>query len=172
MNGKATSFAAKYFDFYDAEDDSFWATLTAKVGKEVVTNGIVVSGHAGCVTLPDGSDAGVTNGVIVADRFDAWQYSWKVEPWKSVGKTFDKRETSYEEDGVKVTLKFSAKGTAKVTGEFTDASGKVVKATGSATLLPTLGKGGETRYIAFVYLAPRGLPPHARCVEVAAEVAE
>ena len=106
-----------------------------------------------------------------ADRFDAWQYNWKVEPWKAVGKSFDKREMSYEEDGVKVTLKFSANGTAKVAGEF--ATGEVkngkpvtVKASGSATLLPTVGEDGETRYLVFVYLAPKGLPPYARCMEI------
>ena len=164
MNGKATSFAAKYFDACDGE--SFRATLTAKVGKAVVTNEMVVSGHAGRVTMPDRRERVVTNGVIVADLFDAWQYNWKTEPWKSIGMSFDKREVSYETDNGTVTLKFSAKGTAKVAGEFTDASGKVVKASGSATLLPTVGEDGETRYLVFVYLAPKGLATHARCLEV------
>ena len=112
-----------------------------------------------------------------ADRFDAWQYNWKVEPWKTIGKSFDKREVTYEEDGVKVALKFSANGTAKVAGEFAtyDMDGNVVvkngkpvtvKASGSATLLPVFGEDGETRYLVFVYLAPKGLPPHARCMEI------
>ena len=151
----------------------------------------------GELTLPDGSDATVTNGVIIADRFDAWQHNWKVEPWKAVGKSFDKREYVYvvkadgsfstsDEDVAspfgtevlgKVTLKFSANGTAKVAGEFAtyDADGNIamkngkpvtVKASGSATLLPTVGEDGETRYLVFVYLAPKGLPPHARCMEI------
>ena len=166
VNGKATSFAAKYFDCYDAEGESFWATLAAKSGKDVLTNVMAVCGRTGRVTLPDGSGAAVTNGVIAADRFDAWQCSWKVEPWKSIGKTFDKKELPYETDNGTVTLKFSANGTVKVSGEFTDAGGKVVKASGSATLLPTVGEDGETRYLVFVYLAPKGLPPHARCVEI------
>ncbi|MDO5319221.1 MAG: hypothetical protein Q4G65_11375 [bacterium] len=170
--GKAVSFSATCFDAYDAEGDSFWATLTAKVGKEVVTNVMTVTV----------AESGM--GFIAAERFDAWQYNWKVEPWKTIGKSFDKREMSYEEEGVRVTLKFSASGTAKVAGEFAklDDEGnyvynkygvlQTVTATGSATLLPTLGEGGETRYIAFVYLAPKDLPAHARCVEVAAEVVE
>lgn len=36
----------------------------------------------------------------------------------------------------------------------------------SATLLPTVGEDGEMRYLVFVYLAPKGLPPHARCMEI------
>jgi len=135
----------------------------------------------------------VTNGVIEADLFDAWQYNWKAEPWKTVGKSFDKRTVEYwvkadgsiqtsgqetaspllVEDAVaKVTLKLAASGAVTVTGEFVagnDAkNGKytTVKATGSATLLPTVDEDGETRYVVFVYLAPKGLAPHARCVEV------
>ena len=37
-----------------------------------------------------------------------------------------------------------------------------VKATGSATLVPVDGDHGEV----FIYLTPKGLPPHARCMEV------
>ena len=127
---------------------------------------MAVSSHAGHVTLPDGGGQSVTNGVIAADRFDAWQCNWKVDLWKAVGKSFDKEALSYETDNGTVMLKFSASGTVKVSGGFADARGKIVKASGSATLLPTVGDDGETHYPVFVYLTPKGLPPHAQCLEV------
>jgi len=175
----------------------------------------VVRGGRGAAALPDGSV--VTNGVIETERFDAWQYDWKAEPWKTAGKSFDKKTLSYyiaadgsvvdedDEEGMvaiggalgeralpagetsgavdgtnvmaKVTLKFAASGAVTVAGEFVvlDADGnpvyknkklQTVKATGSATLLPTHDETGDLRYHVFVYLAPKGLPAHVRCVEV------
>ena len=158
VNGKAASFAANYFDVCDGE--SFWATLTAKVGKETVTNVMAVT------TAESGM------GVVAADRFDAWQYNWKVEPWKAEAKVLAKRELIvYETDNGVVTLKFGSNGAVSVAGVF--ATGEVKKgklvtvtATGSATVLPTVGEDGETHYLVFVYLAPKGLSPHARCVEI------
>ena len=65
----------------------------------------------------------------------------------------------------RVTLKFSAKGTVTVSGEFSlydekKAKYTTVKASGSATLVPVDEKHGA----AFTYLTPKGLSPHARCV--------
>jgi len=219
VDGKVVSFAANWFDWYDAEGGAFWATLTAKSGSAVLTNEMVVSGHAGRVTLPAGGDQVVTNGVIEADRFDAWQYDWKTEPWKTVGKSVDKQTMAYyiasdgtivdedDEEGMaalgggrgvtvlpvdgtnvtgKVTLKFAAGGAVTVAGEFVqlDADGQpvyknkklqTVKATGSATMLPYSDADGvlseddeadDIRYCVFIYVAPKNLPVHARCVEV------
>ena len=118
----------------------------------------------------------------------AWQYNWKVDPWKALGKSFDKRVRTYAilSDGTfsesedvltsalgadvigRVTLKFSAKGTVSVSGEFvTDydekkAKYKTVKATGSTTLVPV----SEDLFEVFIYLTPKGLPPHARALDV------
>ena len=118
----------------------------------------------------------------------AWQYNWKVEPWKTLGKSFDKKTLAYAimADGTfldgeaaltselgadvpgRVTLKFSASGAVSVAGEFAagynDKTGKytIVKATGSATLVPV----GDGRFAVFVHLAPKGLPPHARRMEI------
>ena len=68
----------------------------------------------------------------------------------------------------RVTLKFKADGTAAVAGEFvascdeTTKKCKTVKASGSATLVPV----DEEHGVVFVYLAPKGLSPHARCLSV------
>ena len=69
----------------------------------------------------------------------------------------------------RVTLKFSATGTVSVSGEFVsgaynDKTKKypTVKATGSATLVPVDEDHGEL----FIYLTPKGLSPHARCIDV------
>ena len=118
----------------------------------------------------------------------AWQYNWKVDPWKALGKKFDKATMAYaimadgsfsegEEDLAsalgadvvgRVSLKFAATGAVTIAGEFVTGFNEktqkytTVKATGSATLVPVDEGGG---YV-FIYLTPKGLPPHARCIEV------
>ena len=67
----------------------------------------------------------------------------------------------------RVTLKFAASGTVSVAGEFAmydenKAKYTTVKATGSATLVPVDEEKGEV----FIYLTPKGLDPHARCLAV------
>ena len=130
-------------------------------------------GHAGRVTLPG---------------WTAWQYNWKVEPWSALGKSFDKKTMSYViladgtvsddekyataalgEDVIgRVTLKFTAKGTATVAGEFVSGYDEkkqkytTVKASGTATLAPIDGDC----IAVFVYLTPKNLSPHARCLSV------
>jgi len=67
-----------------------------------------------------------------------------------------------------VTLKFTAKGTATVAGEFVSGYDEkkqkytTVKASGTATLAPIDGD----RIAVFVYLTPKNLSPHARCLIV------
>ncbi len=69
----------------------------------------------------------------------------------------------------RVTLKFAATGAVTIAGEFVsgaynDKTKKypTVKATGSATLVPVGEEHGEV----FIYLTPKGFPPHTRCVTV------
>lgn len=68
----------------------------------------------------------------------------------------------------RVTVKLAASGAANVVGEFVAGYNEktkkhtTVKATGSATLVPM----DETHGVVFIYLTPKGLDPHARCVGV------
>ena len=68
----------------------------------------------------------------------------------------------------RVTLKFAATGAVSVAGEFVTGYDEkkekytTVKATGSATLVPV----DDERGAVFIYLTPKGLTPHARCMEV------
>ena len=145
----------------------------------VVTGGPVFSAAAG-----DGGG----QGLAALPEFVAWQYNWKVEPWKALGKKFDRQTAAYaimadgsfsenEENlasalgaGVvgRVSLKFGATGAVTIAGEFVTGFNEktqkhtTVKASGSATLVPVDEEGG---YV-FIYLTPKGLPPHARCVDV------
>ena len=123
-------------------------------------------------------------GGYVLPVWTAWQYNWKVEPWKTLGKEFDKKTRVYailadgsfsEDEAVltsalgaevtgRVTLKFAASGTVSVSGEFVTGYDEkkqkytIVKATGSATLVPLDEEHGAV----FIYLTPKGLAPHAR----------
>jgi len=159
--GRTWTLTGTSFDAYDAESDEFLATLTAKSGKETKTLALAIG----------------TDGVAECEWFEAGWYNWKAEPGKTVAKSFSQRTLAYETDNGMVTLKFNASGTATVTGEFrtgAEKNGKPVtmKATGSATLLPMVGEDGGEHYCIFVYLAPKGLPPHARCLEVDFPVAQ
>ena len=69
----------------------------------------------------------------------------------------------------KLTAMVLALGAVSVAGEFVTGFDErtskyiIVKASGSATLVPV----DDEHYAVFVYLLPKGLPPHARYVEVA-----
>ena len=195
--GLTYTLAAPYYSGFELTEgvSNFLADVTAswsyKVGtKTIKTNEVVQmsvqdNGIGGVAmggarpVAPEGADA---------PSWTAWQYNWKAEPWKTLGKSFDKKTMTYailsdgsfsddEEDLTsalgadvpgRVTLKFAATGAVAVSGEFAmydEKKGKytAVKATGSATLVPV----DEERVVVFVYLAPKGLPPHARCVDVA-----
>ena len=152
----------------------------------VVTGGPVFSaaagdgGGQGLAALPE-LEAGLPELV-------AWQYNWKVEPWKALGKKFDRQTAAYaimddgsfsenEEDIAaslgaevvgRVTLKFAATGAVTIAGEFVTGFNErthkytTVKASGSATLVPVDEDHGEV----FIYLTPKDLPPHVRCIDV------
>ena len=209
-DGLTYTLAAPYYTGFDMADggSNFLADVTTswsyKEGtKTIKTNdvvllvvqdngigGIAVGGPRSVAADPD--DGG--QGDVAADtevgppEFVAWQYNWKVEPWKTLGKSFDKKTMTYailpdgtfSEDQValtaalgadvtaRVTLKFAASGTVSVAGEFVtgynDKTKKytTVKATGSATLVPV----DEEHCEVFIYLAPKGLAPHARSISV------
>ncbi len=192
--------APYYIGFEEADGTSnFLADVTAswsyKEGSKTVKTNDVVQ-----VVVQDNGIGGVAMGgpsSVSAEGADAtervppsWtagQYNWKVDPWKTLGKSFDKTTRTYailsdgtfsereehlaaalgEEVSGRVTLKFAASGAVTVAGEFaaydeTKKKYTVVKATGSATLVPVDGEHGEV----FIYLTPKGLPPHARSLDV------
>ena len=194
-DGLTYTLAAPYYDGFEMADgvSNFLADVTAnwsyKEGsKTVKTNDVVL------LTVQDNGIGGVAAtaaawGHTALPEWTAWQYNWKVDPWKDVGKKFDKQtqiyailssgECSEDKDDIeavlgvevvgRVTLKFAASGTVSVSGEFVsgacnDKTKKypTVKATGSATLVPVDEDHGEV----FIYLAPKGLPPHARSFSV------
>ena len=204
--GLTYTLAAPYYSGFELTEgvSNFLADVTAswsyKEGsKTVKTNEVVevvvqdngIGGVAmgwaaawGHAALPDGGGQGLT----ALPAWTAWQYNWKVEPWKTLGKAFDKKTLVYairangefidsdeaatialgEEVVARVTLKFAASGAVTIAGEFVtgyDAKkGKytTVKATGSATFVPV----DEEKGMVFIYLTPKGLSPHARCIDV------
>ena len=205
-DGLTYTLAAPYYSGFTAIDDetgissNFLADVTTswsyKDGnKTVKTNEVVqmsvqdngVGGVAmGGVrpVAPEGADATER----VPPPWTAWQYNWKVEPWKTLGKAFDKKVQVYailadgtfldgdeaatvalgEEVTARVTLKFAASGAVSVSGEFVTGYDEkkqkytIVKATGSATLVPVDEENGAV----FIYLTPKGLQPHARCLSM------
>ena len=207
-DGLTYTLAAPYYSSFAAIDDgesissNFLADVTAswsyKEGsKTIKTNDVVL------LTVQDNGIGGVATGTFdplhtlnpiphtpdPKPYLSAWQYNWKIDPWKTLGKKFDKKTISYailsdgsfsEDENVltsalcadvpgRVTLKFAASGTVSVSGEFVSGAYNdktkrypTVKATGSATLVPVDSDHGDV----FIYLTPKGLPPHARCLSV------
>ena len=196
-DGLAYTLAAPYYSAFavdESQASNFLADVTSswsyKEGsKTVKTNGVVRlavrDNGIGGVAAAVGDNGG--QGLAALPEWVAWQYNWKVDPWKMLGKAFDKTTRTYailpdgtfseseedlaaalgEEVSGRVTLKFAASGAVTVAGEFaaydeTKKKYTVVKATGSATLVPVDGDHGEV----FIYLTPKGLPPHARSLDV------
>ena len=187
-DGLTYALAAPYYSGFALDENqssNFLADVTAswsyKEGsKTIKTNDVV---H---MTVQDN---GIGGYAVAEDWFEAYTVNWKVEPWKTLGKSFDKKTLTYailadgtfsEDEDVltsalgaevtgRVTLKFAASGTVSVSGEFVTnyderaKKYKTVKASGSATLVPV----DEEGCIVFVYLTPKGLSPHARCLDMA-----
>ena len=189
-DGLTYTLAAPYYSGFAAIDDgdgvssNFLADITAswsyKEGNKTVKANEVIK-----LTVQDN---GIGGYAAVDDWFKAYTVNWKVEPWKTLGKKFDKQTRVYAilSDGTfsesetdltsalgaevtgRVTLKFAAGGTVSVSGEFVTGYDEkkqkytTVKATGSATLVPVDEGHGEV----FIYLTPKGLAPHARYIEV------
>ena len=164
------------------------ASLSYKEGKKTVKTSDVVR-----MTVRDNGVGGVVTGGPLSSAADdgtewaVWQYNWAVEPWETIGKSFDKKTLTYailadgsfseSEEALtaplgaevtgRVTLKFTAKGAVTVAGEFALYDAKkakytTVKASGSATLVPIDGDHGAV----FIYLTPKRLPQHARSLTV------
>ena len=206
-DGLTYTLAAPYYSAFALDENqasNFLADVTAswsyKDGtKTIKTNEVIQlvvqdNGIGGVVTGGPQSSAaaaaedGGGQGLAALPELVAWQYNWKVEPWKALGKKFDKQTMAYaimadgsfsegEEDLAsalgadvvgRVSLKFAATGAVTIAGEFVTGFNEktqkytTVKASGSATLVPVDKDGG---YV-FVYLTPKGLLPHARCIEV------
>jgi hypothetical protein len=198
-DGLTYTLAAPYYIGFEEADgaSNFVADVTAswsyKEGTKTVKTNDVVQ-----VVVQDNGIGGVAMGgplfssaaqpESVPYHLTAWQYNWKVEPWKTLGKSFDKKTLAYAilPDGsfseaedvltaalsadvpARVTLKFAASGAVTVAGEFVTGYDEkkrkftTVKASGSATLVPVDDEHGEV----FIYLTPKGLAPHARCVDM------
>mgnify|MGYP004645949561 CR=1 FL=1 len=186
---KYTLAAPYYSDFVTVPDEdglvsNFLADVTAswscrEGSKTIRTNEIVQVSVA---------DNGIGGYAEVADWFEAYTVNWKVEPWKTLGKAFDKQIRTYaimsdgtiseREDDLsaslgesiagRVSLKFASNGNVSVAGEFVagydakKARYATVKATGAAMIVPVDGERG----VVFVYLTPKGLSPYVCCVEV------
>ena len=178
--------AAPYYAGFEMTDgvSNFLADVTAtwsyKEGTKTIKTNEVVK-----LVLQDN---GIGGYAVAEDWFEAYTVNWKVEPWKTLGKSFDKKTLTYailadgtfseDEDvltsalsaGVpaRVTLKFAASGAVTIAGEFVTGYDEkkqkytTVKVTGSATLVPV----DDERGAVFIYLTPKGLTPHARCMEV------
>ncbi len=185
-DGLTYTLAAPYYTGFEVIDgqSNFIADVTAswsyKEGTKAVKTNDVVQLVA--------RDNGIGGCASVEDWFESYTVNWKVEPWKTIGKAFDKKALAYailadgsfsEDEGAlasalaadvkgRVTLKFAASGAVTVSGEFVTgydekkAKYTTVKATGSATLVPV----DDEHAAVFIYLTPKGLPPHVRCLEV------
>ena len=184
--GLTYTLAAPYYTGFELMEgvSNFLADVTASWSYKDGTKAIKTNDVVQLVV----QDNGIGGYAAVDDWFEAYTVNWKVEPWKTLGKKIDKTTMAYAilpggsfsdtEDVLtsalgadvtaRVTLKFAAGGAVAIAGEFVtgfDESKQkytTVKATGSATLVPSDAGHGEV----FIYLAPKGLPIHARCVEV------
>ncbi len=188
-DGLTYTLAAPYYAGFEVVDggvglvSNFLADVTAswsyKEGSKTIKTNDVVRMAV--------QDNGIGGYAAVEGWFEAYTVNWKVDPWKTLGKSFDKKVQVYaiRADGTfidgddaatvalgadvtgRVTLKFAASGAVSVSGEFAIYDEKkdkytTVKATGSATLVPI----GDERGAVFIYLTPKGLSPHARSLDM------
>ncbi len=185
-DGLVYTLAAPYYSSFETAADisNFVASVTAnwsyKEGAKTVKTNDVVRLVV--------QDNGVGGCAAVEDWMEAYTVNWKIEPWKTLGKSFDRNTLTYAilADGAvsesgedvseplgdyvtgRVTLKFTASGSVTVSGEFVTGYNEktkkyaTVRASGSATLVPV----NEEQCAVFIYLTPKGLPPHARSLEV------
>ena len=185
-DGLVYTLAAPYYSSFETAADisNFVASVTAnwsyKEGAKTVKTNDVVRLVV--------QDNGIGGCAAVEDWMGAYTVNWKIEPWKTLGKSFDRNTLTYAilADGAvsesgedvseplgdyvtgRVTLKFAASGSVTVSGEFVTGYNEktkkyaTVRASGSATLVPV----NEEQCAVFIYLTPKGLPPHARSLEV------
>jgi hypothetical protein len=154
--GLTWTLAANSFDSIDDWDDAYRATLIGKSGKLAITNEICIA--------RDGM-----GGFAESIDYIAYQNNWKLEPWKTVGKSFAKAAALEYEDFASVegvdapgvlSLKFAASGAVTVKGSFVtgvnEKTGKEIlySASGTAVLVPFWepDESGEFYGDVFVYL--------------------
>ena len=166
--GTNWTLSATSYDRYDEATGSYVAQMVGKTGsgKKAVafTNETFV--------VADAVGGMATNGLFLA-----YQNNWKLEPWKSVGKSVAQAPTfefhPYADAGDDhtndvIALKFAASGKVTVKASYfksASAAGKIswTTASGSAVLCPqTLPREGDTFLAAvFVYLPPKKNTPTA-----------
>lgn len=170
--GLTWTLASDSFDSIDESGDVYRATLIGKSGKLVMTNEIGVAGNA-------------IGGYAEAIDYIAYQNNWKLEPWKSVGKSFAKSAALEYEDSASVagvpvpgvlSLKFAASGAVTVKGSFitgiNEKTGKEIlySASGTAVLAPQRepDANGAFDAVVFVYLPPKAgkFDGYVRCIGV------
>ncbi len=157
--GLTWTLAANSFDSIDDWDDAYRATLIGKSGKLAITNEICIA--------QDGM-----GGFAESIDYIAYQNNWKLEPWKTVGKSFAKAAALEYEDFASVegvdapgvlSLKFAASGAVTVKGSFVtgvnEKTGKEIlySVSGTAVLVPFWepDESGEFYGDVFVYLPPK-----------------
>ncbi len=167
--------SATSFDSYDAESETYVATVIGKNGKMAFTNEVVVSAEemAAAVAGQPPYRRGVVSGWATSEppvEWTAWQNLWKTEPWKTEVKPFAKAPTLAIDAGTRdacpylgtITLKFAASGAVTASGKFVtgqDARGKdiVYSASCSSVLVPEADAAGAGRppYRIFLYFPPK-----------------
>ena len=163
IGGKTWTLSADSFSELDESEGRYTAMLAAKAGKETKTYWLNVfdSETGGQAELRE------IVGELSVKECDLYKTNWKVDPWKDVGKAFDKKESSYDVSDVDgnpgtITLKMASSGKVAVKGVFVigkDAKGKDVKytASGSAMVCPTsLPDEGTGAFNADIFIC---LPP-------------
>ena len=174
--------SAASFDSYDAESETYVATVIGKNGKMAFTNEVEVAAEEmrlgedasphwrGVVTGGPQSSAAAAAEDGRPPEWTAWQNLWKTEPWKTDAKPFAKAPALAIDAGTRdacpypgtITLKFAASGAVTASGKFVtgqDAKGKdvVYSASCSSVLVPEADAAGAGRppYRIFLYFPPK-----------------
>ena len=177
--GTDWTLTAASYDRYDAETASYVAQVVGKTGSgtktRTFTNELAVAADA-------------LGGVAMSEVFLAYQNNWKLDPWKTVGKTVAKAPVfefkPYADAGDDhtndvIALKFAENGKVTVKASYfksVSAKGTIswTTASGSAVLCPQDLPDGDGAFPAavFVYFPPKkGTPTegsaYAVCVRLA-----
>lgn len=153
ISGKATfdglTWTISAASFEDYDDGVYLGTVILKSGKTEIKSEIAL----GYTTYGEDSKVGIVEGFIekMGIVFAGSQNLWKLEPWKSMAKSFSGATINPEPEivGRTVTLKFNASGAVTAAGEFLY-SGTTYKATCSTTFC----YDGE-KFTVPVYFAPK-----------------
>lgn len=173
--GENVKFAAASYDRYDEATSNYVASVVVKSGSGVaaggLTNELTVAEDVGMTATEKNGDVR-SSGLAANGRFLAYQNNWKLEPWKSIAKSFAQAEVTvravgeFAETGT-ISLKFGAGGKVTAKGSFPNG----YSASGSAVLCPqTMPEGSAFEGVVFVYFQPKSGAPFAKgysaCVRV------